>query len=175
MLYMFRTILVHHQEQLLEAVHRIWYMPVPYVWLWLATAILLVYIHIVSWCTVRTTSKKVQICWFSKIFVLVWRVPFGVQLSEDITSLTRNDCVGWRQMTCCGLLEGPHCLQVRGTSGVSCWARLFLTEAVWFFEMSGPTQPLRHRHIPEAAVLSYSPIRTSTVHYFCVLNCTTPC
>ena len=25
MLYMFRTILVHHQEQLLEAVHRIWY------------------------------------------------------------------------------------------------------------------------------------------------------
>ena len=33
MLYMFRTILVHHQEQLLKAVHRIWYMPVLYVWL----------------------------------------------------------------------------------------------------------------------------------------------
>ena len=25
---MFRTVLVHHQEQLLQAVHRIWYMPV---------------------------------------------------------------------------------------------------------------------------------------------------
>ena len=25
---MFRTVLVHHQEQLLLAVHRIWYMPV---------------------------------------------------------------------------------------------------------------------------------------------------
>ena len=31
MLYMFRTVLVHHQEQLLYAVNRIWYMPVPYV------------------------------------------------------------------------------------------------------------------------------------------------
>ena len=28
MLYMFRAILVHYQEQLLQAVHRIWYMPV---------------------------------------------------------------------------------------------------------------------------------------------------
>ena len=28
MLYMLRTILVHLQEQLLQAVHRIWYMPV---------------------------------------------------------------------------------------------------------------------------------------------------
>ena len=28
MLYMFRTVLVQLQEQLLQAVHRIWYMPV---------------------------------------------------------------------------------------------------------------------------------------------------
>ena len=28
MLYMFRTVLVHHQEQLLWVVHRIWYMSV---------------------------------------------------------------------------------------------------------------------------------------------------
>ena len=28
MLYMFRTVLVQNQEQLLQAVHRIWYMPV---------------------------------------------------------------------------------------------------------------------------------------------------
>jgi hypothetical protein len=33
MLYVFRTVLVHHQEQLLRAVHGIWYTPVPYVWL----------------------------------------------------------------------------------------------------------------------------------------------
>ena len=32
MLYMFRTILVHRQEQRFGAVYRNWYMPVPYVW-----------------------------------------------------------------------------------------------------------------------------------------------
>ena len=62
---MFRTILVHHQEQLYKlyiAFGICRYMPVPYVWLLCGYShtrvlfILLVYIHIVGWCTVHTTS-----------------------------------------------------------------------------------------------------------------------
>ena len=51
----------------------------------------------------------------------------------------------------------------------SAWARLLMTKAVRFFETSGATQPLRQRHFPGTAALSYTTPRAPNVHYCYVL------
>lgn len=107
-------------------------------------------------------------CHRYKIFVLVSRVPSSVQLCAAIRSLARNellwDVVGWLAADCRNTLPAG-----REIKRFSAWARLLMTKAVRFFETSGATQQLRQRHFPEAAVLSYTPLRTSTVRYFYVL------